>query len=616
MAQFGMIDAAIPLDASSGQTPLKSNTDLPLKVQPFKPIDVAGDIAKGEALVVDQAENTQKLQTITRENQDRDAMQQMLAAGANPYTPAGVEAMLTDAKDKVSPDTYMKLVQHAQEVKKSDAALQEQVARTDVAQNTARKGFLEASQPLVEGILSAYDSITKAPNGGTAAADAELPKLKAQVIQQLSTQPGYKDPALLQALGMADNIQAIKGIIAGTDHTKQAIENGLKLAETAQHEQTAKLLESGGTGVWKTYQDDKGGNYRNSPNGAVTMMLTPTGWQPAPAGLPPGAKLAGSKGAGEPQKGSNLKPETLDFMAEYERDNGKPFPVPAVGAGNTAARERFLNSAAELYTAGGYDGSEAGQRALRRDAGKEALKRLTTQATTIDAGARDAKLVMASIVNDVKELGGPDSPLIRKILNKGATELTGDPQYTKLNADLTAFREASARVFSGQSGAGGTPVAYLKLGEELMSNGVNLRQALDVQDKFDQLVDFRKQSVDSEKEDLLKGIRFTPKAGSELDKKRADAHVSKDDQKSRDAEAVPERVREFNDTRALLADAKSSQDRADILKSIKAAARDAKAVGAKLPEVDDWEKAKPGDVFHGRVFKGGSINLPANWETL
>lgn len=605
---------------------LLGGAQLPMSAKAPPPIDVASNIQKAYTIGDDKLNFDEKNRSLAAQASDRSIMQAAMEGGADFTTPEGVQKSLQDLQGKLSPDTFLKLQDHAAKTQQTFMETKAAALKMDGAQRGALLAQQEQAMPLVGQLLDTYSTMSEAK--GEQAALEGVKAGRAALAAQLAAQkapngaPMYP-PQVLDLIGNAP-IEQLQAIYEQSPTRMAALKAAHTEAQTEEYaarvkkeEAQAKLIEGGGPKNWKAFQDADGTNYRNSPTTGETLRQNPvTGDWAKVSGLPAGVKAAGAKGAGQPEKGSGLLPETLDYIAEYTAVNGRPPAVPAMGAGNTAAREKYLNAWVKLMTDKGVSPGSAGAAGLERDAAKNALAALTKQESIINASATDAKLALDGIVKEVAKLGGVDSPKVREIWNKASTEWAGSPEFTALNQNIINFQEASARVFSGQSGAGGTPVAFLKQGEQLMSKGINLEQALAARENFPNLVNYRRKSVDAERTSLVDGIKNIGQkkfegddspAGSPASPTRSGStsapgqeKVSPADQAARDKERGRVLQDEYN-TQIKSLEGLTGDARERKLGDVRALRREARAVNLSLPEpgvaTDAWtERTLPSGV--------------------
>jgi hypothetical protein len=486
----------------------------------------------------------------------------------------------------LSIDGQTTLVSHAQKLKDASLAYKTKLTKLPVEELAAEQARMEGVVPLFEGLLSQYDSVVEGK--GEQAAGAELNDSVKKMLADPSV-AGNLPPNMLKVLQSADvTPQTLKAMLAGSNYHKDFITNNL-------NEQRAKLLEEGPMKGATNLVDNNGVQYINIPGRGVfdmngtaftgdvktlTQVVPPnksagsTGNEESytsistgenfsrntknndvfklnadgtktlmPGGLPADVVRSGTAAAAkakstEDAKQFALTPDENDYIANFTSTYGKPIPGIPAGAGNTPARMQYLKAFAKLGMERGYDGSEAGLLALQRDSSKEALKSLIKQDTIIKAGEKDLENVFQVLRDEIKKAGGPDSPLLRKYYNKALTEWIGDPALSGVNAAYANFVETAARVFSGQSGAGGTPVAYLALAEKSIGKNPNLEQIVKLEDTMTKLFDARRKSVEFAQSDLIGKLALKPKPGSPAAAK--DAAPAPDSAPAPDAAPAPD----------------------------------------------------------------------------
>ena len=600
---------------------------------------------EGKKLAVEQGQ-----QEFSQGNQDRDIMKQALSVPENDLaTPEGVNNLMGAVKGKVSPDRYSALADHAEKIKTTHLKNQQMLLQMpgDVLDLQARQ--MEALAPAVDQGLKEYEK-NKAEKGEVYAAQQQREFMgnlftHTKGMKQPNGQPLYPDD-LVNSLKDMDPAH-MDSVLRGTKYMAEQTKRAKDEATTKRQEAEAKILNGGGKS-WDELQAPDGTIYRVSKlNGQILKQDQTTGaLSPVPA-LPPGIQRLGApsqaqkksdimvdsdgnkwsvvsestvlkngtevlplrtmpsdvkkltaKGAGEKQ--SVMEDSTLQFLADYASRTGKSFPVPALGIGNTNGRTLYLNAAANLAKDRGYDGSEAGDLALQRDAAKLANANLQKQNAIIKVGEQDLIGVMSAMKEELKKIGGPDSPLVRSFWNKASTEWMGDPQFKGLNAAYANFLDVSAKVLSGQSGAGGTPVSYLELAKKQLGDNPNLAQVVEVDKMMTKLFDIRQKAVEKTSEELRRTSEMVPKAGSPA-AARAEGKVDPKVQGERDDDRKVILLQEYDRMLGQLKDIPTGPERERKLSDLREARKEAKSIKLDLPDPGEpskdaggWKEIAPG----------------------
>ena len=203
-------------------------------------------------------------------------------------------------------------------------------------------------------------------------------------------------------------------------------------ARARKESAAAKNLEGGGDQGWKIFSTPTGQMVRVASKGAEAgkpQIQGEDGTWSESAYMPPGSRPVGAKDTGAQVGAGALEDQTIADMNAYARVNGRPLQITGLGNGTaaTAAKIRILNQWSRNLKERGIAAEDAGSDAALRDANKPALQALTKQDATIRAGISNVSAVFDKLIKDVAELGGPDSPKLRNIWNKAATEWAGDP---------------------------------------------------------------------------------------------------------------------------------------------------------------------------------------------
>lgn len=454
------------------------------------PIDVAGSMDRGNKIL----QNRITTQDMQQEAGDKQVIRDLASVpGVDFTTPKGIGEFMGHLQGRVNPDTILKL---------GDMKTKMEAAENARVVKLATLGDRERAQydDTIDMTMSAFDGVDKIENSD---------ERKAEIAKRLesyrgkttpSGQPVYSDQAIesLQQMPWEQQLSIYKG-------SKHAKELSIRAKEEAE---TLKATQLAAESKFRTENPDVGEQY-TSPSFPGKAYLkgkrgmfeinTETGEKIPVAALPADAAKTGSAQAAKSLPGAAntaVTPENLAWIADYEQRLGKPIPgIPAgTGSAASATRAAYLNAFVDLARKRGYSGEEAGELALTRDASKEAMKSMTTKNANIASGEKDITKVAVVIDDELRKLGGPDSPVVRRYWNKASTEWAGDPDFAGLNAALTNFKETAARVYSNQSGAGGTPVTYLKLAEDSIGANPTLAQFAKTREVMDKLFKAREDS--------------------------------------------------------------------------------------------------------------------------
>lgn len=528
MPNFGLLSqtAQVPMQG----VPLQMNT--PVENQ-TKRITMEGK----------QLELGEQQRQVSEESQDRDILKQTLSEdGVDLATPEGTKNLLSKAKGKVSPGMYSKLADHYDKIQANNLKNQQILTNLGTDQLANYSAQLEQVAPELDALDKQYDK-TKAEKGQVAA-EAEMKERMAGVVgkygaMKMPNGAPLFAPQILQNLRDAPP-DILHATVANTKYMQNQVSETLKREQARRAGAEADILQGGGKNMTTLQDPTTGKLYFQSPTGKTYEKQD--GTLKESTFLPTGLVKPGSTQAARASAVKDTPALTQDeneFIAEYQTTTGKQ--VPGIPAGNgvaaTKARTEYLKAFVEMAKNRGYTGDEAGEIALERDASKEALKKLTTNNAVVVAGEQDLKKVGSLLEEEIKKLGGPQSPLIRKYWNKTATDWEGSPEFTGINAAMVNYQETAARVLSGQTGAGGTPVTFLELAKKATGENPNMEQIVKLNETMKKLFTAREQSFEGAREQLLKKIS--------LKDKRADTKVSPEDQAKRDKERAETNQNEY-----------------------------------------------------------------------
>lgn len=555
------------------QTPLKSQ---------FTPADAVGATRATYTLAGEMVDTQEKMRAQQESAQDRAAIKEFMSGGGDLHTPTGVKSALTALQGRISPDAYMRLGQHASAVAKADLDFNTKLQAMKDTDLAAYDAGLERSMPLLAELKKQYD--TDLSIGGKASADAKFNDARGRMLSTIQQQMASTGTPLYPAevLNAIKSMEpaALDGVLAASKYQKGVVEQRLKAAQADRAAAEAKAFETGKSFV--PYTDKAGNNYLYSAVGGIVVKVDPaTGERVRIPNLPPDATPTGSTqtakmlatGALDEVKLTN---EENAWLANYQGNLGKSIPGIPAGAGNNFARMAYIKEFVKQNMAKGYTGEEAGSVALQRDVSREALKKMITQNAIIVSGEKDLENVLDTIKEEIKKVGGPDSPLVRRYMNRAFTEVLGDPAFTGLNAAWANFQETGARVLSGQTGAGSTPVSYLKLAQESLGTNPNLAQVMKLDETMRKLFKARERAFDETRKQVLLQAQATPKPGTPASEKA----------ESRNAERVNVLRSEYDKEAARARDtAAAPEERARARANVRTVREELKALGVDVPDL-------------------------------
>ena len=473
--------------------------------------DLAGQLKDVQTLDSGQLDLDAKREAATQAKADEQAMRGYAQVG-DMHSPEGLDQALKDMQGRISTKKYMELAAHAQTVKQQAIQYQDHLTKLDVAQLAQEK---EASASMADALSPMLDA-PHSPDEFKAKQQQVLAQMS-QLMRADGKTPRYSPQALKQVADMDSD--ALMQLARTSGHRKTVVDNLHKEQQTktlAAQEAAAEQRASGDVEAWK---GPAGETFERSQHGSVVMQIDPsTGQAKVIPALPPGSTRIDSKSgaAAKPAAAAGLAPEVSQFFAEAQIESGKPFPgIPAgTGAAATATRQQYMTSVYEAAKANGYSGAEMGDLNRQRDVLKKVQTDMEGKNANIEAGEKNLENVGNRVKKELEKLGGPDSPALRGIWMKTMGEWGGDPKFSGLKAAITDYTESAARAYSGQTGAGGTPVTYLHLAQQSMGTNPNLGQFTETTDMLKGLFDDRRAAFRSTIDDLKSQSQMKPKPGS------------------------------------------------------------------------------------------------------
>ena len=488
---------------------------VPTSADPHGIVDVPKQLQAQQDLTKGQEDLDQQRKDRQQAAADEMAMRSYAQVG-DMHSPEGLDQTLKDMQGRISTKAYLGLAAHAQQVKQQAIQYQEHLSKLDENQvqqeSAASAAMANALAPLLEGVHSPEEFKVKqqavlANMSGLMRADGKTPRYSPQALQQVANMDS-------DALMMLAKTSGNRAQVAKIAHEEQATKTAMA------QEEAARARAEGKTEAWK---GPNGETLERSQNGNLVMQIDPeSGQSKVLPALPPGSVRIDATGSGAGKAAlaqvPPLRPEVAQFFAEYSQSTGKPYPgIPAgTGAGGALTRSIYLNSVYEQAKQKGYTGSQAGELAFERDTTKKVITDLKGKNAVTEAGEKNLEKVGARVVAELEKLGGPDSPVVRNAWKRTSGDLMGDPKFAALGTAMTDYIESAARVYSGQTGAGGTPVTYLDLAEKSIGTKTpNLGQFQAVTTMLHGLAEDRRASYSETIKDLTESVRMKDKPGAE-----------------------------------------------------------------------------------------------------
>ena len=480
-------------------------------VDGVKPLDIAGAINKGNTALQGQI-TTEAMQ---QEAGDKQVVRDLSSVpGVDFSTPKGIREFMGHLQGRVAPETIMKLGDMSTKMETAEAARVSALAKQSTDQRKTYEDGVDTVTGILGGVLKEPDVLKQRD-----AFKAQIANMREEKLP--NGEPVYP-AAVLDHLDKVPQAQW-GDLYKGSSHAKELSLRAKEQAETDKAEALAaeskNRVDNPDLGKQYISPSNPGKAYFQNKRGQSYMVDANTGERTSIPAMPGDVRQAASAASIKDSDAVKMKPETLEWIAEYEQRTGKPIPgIPAgTGAAATNTRTEYLNAFVRVAKEKGYTGEQAGEEAIVRDASKEAMKSLVTKNANIIAGEKDLMKVADVIDGELKKLGGPDSPVVRKFWDKASTEWEGDPQFMGLRAALVNFKETAARVYSNQTGAGGTPVTYLKLAEDSIGSTPTLEQFSKTREVMTKLFKAREDSNRETLMELRAQGRLTDKRSAEVE---------------------------------------------------------------------------------------------------
>lgn len=595
---------------------LNSAARVPMGVQPFQPVDAVGNMGAVYNLAGKMTTVQEQQRQQAQSAMDRQALQAVMQSGKhNMQTPEGWESALGELQGKVSPDTFTALSDHVAKFKTADATFKQHLMAQEGEKLKLLHSQEERTQPIIGSFLSDMDK----SGDPKAFWSQNYPKL----VETLA-QANIPREALQKYLTPGLTPEVLRAYHAGSDYRKNVIADQLHQAQMKLLESREKVINDTKNEV---YRGPDGATFYVNPVGKTIMREDPTTHELSPSSLPkdavkvsgPGSGTAGKQGTGIIQQVEEAvdlskhpaKPEELSQARQFLL-TGK---LPQFGSGSVAAANkiRIQQIAQNIAAESGMKPEQITQLQNKVGASKQALTRLIGQDAQIQVGEENIKNVLTLLEEEIKKAGGPDSPKVRSLLNKVRTEWMGDPAFVGINQAYMDMQEQTAKLYSGATGAGATPVSFLHLAEKSLPPNPSLAQILKMREILPRLFDARKRAT----EDI---IDKTTNIASLPDKKDAEG---KSGTPKQDADAAKIWAKEVDDEVKKYSAATDPAVKNRSWQDIKGLQRE-RLKNKALTFTPAGQGSKPGDVFMAKIggkdvpliFKGGVWSKKENWEPL
>lgn len=416
------VDYSIPMSAGPAgaaridpNTPRQIDSQTPMAVQPFKPIDVTQDTSNAYKLADTigqfQEDQSKRLDSQRiREEKQRDQMilQQYQQAGGDLYSAEGLELAAKDLQGKLSADSFQGLSKKTDEKKLFQQKFKEASMKLSDSEFDLMAKETEQSTRMLSRALSAYDSTLettgdkdKANEAYTTTKQALIQNAK-QMVSNATGKPLYNQNELDQFAAM--DPEQLRGVVEETTwHSKLAKQEALNRLHDSQSDKADALA--------KKYEQD------------VLNMKE---------------KLKGGI--------SSLGPEELNTMAEFVRTKG-PGVLGRFGL-NPADRQAVMKTVTAINGAEGVSARDAAVELFNIEANRKSLDKMVPQYDAITAFEKTMENIGGKLTSIAKKVDSTGVPVAERWIRAGKRAVEGDADVTEFNARMQTFRTEAARVIN------------------------------------------------------------------------------------------------------------------------------------------------------------------------
>lgn len=530
---------------------LSSAAKVPLQVTPppeVDPIKAQSSMYKMEGQKIDTAEKVDAYKSSVK---DRQVLQEAMQSGKYDITsPDGLDALTKDYGSQLSPDTSLRLVDRAQKARDQHVLYQQHLASKSAGEVKQMHTNEEDTMGVVSQLLDHHDKVKE--SSGDEAAGKVFEEGRTHLLTDLQAEkmpdgsPRFPPPVIDKLSKMSPD--DMRGYYAGSAYRKSLLKSNLEEKQIKLDEAKANAIVD--PKEWDLYVTPSGDQYKfNKKAGGMSKALVDGQWVDVPA-MPPDAVQQNNrspKGAESPlgrlvadqeklQKSGKMTTELQEkFNASLKKVAGDgvtsdiygtmtaeekswlveatasglkiPRVIPGSGKAAAIANQEFVKEFVKTGIADGIPPSGAAMDQMVIKATQAALSNTLKQNAAISVAEESVKQSMGKIDEELKKIGGPDSPLLRKWWNKSMTEVLGSDEFAGLRPYMTEVQEGMARVYSGASGASGTPVGYLSLTKDTTDMNQNLGQWLKSSKSMRTLMDQRRLASKDIVGDLQRGTK-------------------------------------------------------------------------------------------------------------
>ena len=259
-----MPDYTIPMSAPAMQIPQQRNTpvdpNIAMNVKPFQGPDVAQNTMDVYAMQEAKGRMEDQQQTRRDEANDRAVLEIAKASGHNLYTVDGVQGILENFGDKLSPKAIQGLSKHVQGLIESSTKIQEHLTKIDdrqfaLAQRTTEETLKDMTHP-----LDVYNAALKSG----VAPDQALKVFKASanaVVEMYRGRNGADGKPLLDEKKLQEMSNFTPDQWADKVQHAAFTQNEIKVAADARAKLSKSNLEEAQADAIRSGKDKKGANH-------------------------------------------------------------------------------------------------------------------------------------------------------------------------------------------------------------------------------------------------------------------------------------------------------------------------------------------------------------------
>lgn len=478
------------------------NSQIPMSAKAALP-DIAGSYSAGITMRGDMIKQRDQEQTINRQNEDRDQLQNYLKSGGDIYTPAGAEKALGDLKGKVSSDFYMKLGQHVSQLKDKDIEHQAQIAKLDEAALGNRLKQVDMTLTYLAEPMKVYQATaaTKGEPEALAQFDEARNKVIAVAAQQKGPngQPLYS-PQVLEQFKTATPDQ-IRGLMAGSSYERALLEKRYKESQITRNQGLAKYDEARADAV-KSGKVTQGGLNEiakidlNVKNG----LISPEDGQAMIKGIV--AKMS------KPGQVSSMGEDAV-HQAAMDYYLGGTLPARL----DPRERGRILDKAAGIAKEQGDTSEEASLRKAAFKSNQAALtdNRKRYSLTAVFERDADKRLGLVQELAHKADLSGV--PALNRWIRAGRQAIAGDEDVNNLNSAMISAQAELAKVLSGALGNAGVSDAARQEAAQIINSNMSPEQIDSLIPNIRKELKFKMDAFKEQEQEILNAMKLKdPKA--------------------------------------------------------------------------------------------------------